>query len=326
MIPEWLKYKDWSGIRVKGTALVPVPTSSLHIDRAAYLATTLESPKMGTVQSYDRCGMSGGPFHFIAVQPSNLSQGSMFEFLHFLEIAAPCPELTALWNLFKAEGWFVARDNTLRDINSGVLVPGAAIRNTFTPLEGKVPKAVGPQRAQAEKWALAFSNLFSAPVTFKAQQEFAAKYLVNGQKAFEASFYAPYEVVSLRPARDNTAVANTDAVISMQTDLALCVYHAHSVNAPAPAVKCLRTLLSEFPNHPGKFSNEAAAYLIWLLGTNTYGNWRDDKDGGNRYDHTRTSAMQSGLWPKEFFLPGDQCIMPVDLPNTRPANTRPLVV
>jgi len=308
----WLKYKEWSGILVKGTVLAPVPTTDLHLDHAAYLATSLESSHMGTVQSYDRCGMSGGPFHFTAIQPSTMTQGSLFELLHYLEVTAPCPELTSLWAMFKGKNWFVAKDGTLRDFTSGKQVDGALIRDTFTPPGGKVPQS-GPQRIEGDRWTLAFNALLAAPATFKAQQDFAAKYLMGGQKAIEASYYAPLDITTVRVGTPKPS----EALIAKHADLALCCYHAHSVNAPAPALKCLKTVQAEYPND--RFGQKAATYLIWLLGTSTYGNWKDDKDGGNRYDNTRLSAMKCGLWPQEFF--GSTGIMPVDLPLARPQNT-----
>jgi len=307
-------YKEWAGIIIKGTLPVSPPTSDLHVDRAAYVATTMESPKAGTVQSYDRCAMSGGPFHFTAIQPSTMTQGSLFQLLRHLELSSPCPELTALWNKLKGKNWFVARDGTLRNITTGALVPGTDIRNEFTPDNGVVPTE-GPKRVQAEAWAMAFHLLLAAPATARGQQEFAIEYLLKGQQDTERNYYAPLELLTVKTAQ-----------ISLAADLALCTYHAHSVNAPGPAVTCLKQVHAAFPNGSDRLGSKAAAYLIWLLGRNTYGAWQDDKDGGNRYDNTRINAMRSGLWPQALFVtaaPNNQCIMPVDLPITRPANTLP---
>ncbi len=320
--PEWVKYKDWAGIIVKGTIPVIPPTSNIHIDRAAYLATTMESPRAGTVQSYDRCAMSGGPFHFTAIQPAGMVQGSLFALLRHLEISSPCPELTDLWNKLKAKNWFVARDGTLRNTVTGALVPAVDIRNEFTPDNGVVPN-IGPKRTQAESWAVAFSKLFASPATARGQQEFAITYLLDGVKDLESKFYAPYELLTVR-----TGVATTPnaAVIPAHTDLAMCTYHAHSVNAPGPAATALTKVLAEFPTLDTRNSVKAAAYLIWLLGTSNYGAWHDTSTGGNRYDNTRINALRSSLWPQELFIinaPNNQCIMPVDLPASRPANTLP---
>jgi len=296
-----IQYKTWSGIRIRGTNPVPVPTSDLHIDRAAYLATSLESPKMGAVQSYDRAAMSGGPFHFTAIQPNPMVQGSLFQLLRHLEVAAPCEALDDLWDALSVhEGWFVARDGKLRDMTSGDLIPAATIRNVFTPPGGKVPTA-GPQREQAEMWARLFHTLLSDPATYHAQQEFAIEYLMRGQRKAEKDFYGTRDLLTMRASSEG-----------MDMDLALSVYHAHSVNAPGPAVKCLNATKATFGAN--RFSHAAAAYLIWRLGRYKYGRWQDTTDGRNRYDHTRAAARKSGMWPAVLFT----TIMPDNLSIKKP--------
>lgn len=314
----WLKYKTWAGIRILGTNPMPVPTSDLHIDRAAYLACCLESPKMGAVQSYDRAGISGGPFHFTAIQPKAMVQGSLFKLLRHLEVAAPCEALDELWAAFLMEDCYVARDAKLRHITTGRVIAASRIRDMLAPPGGKVPKQRGPQRKKAERWARLFHNLLSDPATYHAQKEFAVEYLLRGQRKFEADFYSPYDLVSLRAAT-GADPADEYAYIPTQTDLALCVYHAHSVNAPGPAKKCLQATLKLFRNEC--LSPIAGAYLIWRLGRYKYGRWQDTNDGRNRYDHTRVKAMKSGLWPKRFFT-GSEAIMPKNLSVKRPANTK----
>lgn len=315
---EWLKYKTWSGIRIKGTTPMPVPETDLHMDRAAYLATSLESPKMGAVQSYDRAAMSGGPFHFTAIQPKPMVQGSLFQLLRHLEVAAPCDELDRLWAAFELKGWFVARDSRLRNIASGAVISASRIRDTFTPPGGKVPKT-GVNRTHAVKWARLFHNLLAAPTTFVAQREFAISYLLRTQKSYEQQFYGEYDLLTARVPTLAEPDVSATAVLQPSTDLALCVYHAHSVNAPGPARKCLQATEKEFGNF--RFTPEAARYLIWRLGRYKYGRWQDTADGRNRYDHTRHAAMRSGLWSEKFFK-GPSPYMPVNLSVSRPANTK----
>ena len=310
---NWIKYKEYSGIRIRGTAPVPVPESDLHIDRAAFLATSLESPKMGAVQSYDRAAMSGGPFHFTAIQPKPMVQGSFFKLLRHLEVAAPCENLDTVWYALAAAGWYIARDGKLRARDTGKVISAHAIRDEFTPLGGKVPKT-GKHRAQAVFWARVFHNLLADPTTFYAQQEFAIEYLLRGQKSTEVAYYNPFDLLSLR-AIDLRNTKQAVASIMFPIDLALCVYHAHSVNAPGPAVKCLKSTHTLFKDI--RFSKEAAQYLIWRLGRYKYGRWQDTTDGRNRYDHTRHAAMRSGLWPKQLFT-GKTAIMPKDLSVRRP--------
>src|SRR5688572_11750639 len=91
-----------AGCLIHGTVPVLPPEGDQvlsHLDRAYYLATALESPRYGSVQSYDGAAMSAGPFHFVAVLPKTLTQGPLWALLRRLELAqAP---IDPLWQALR---------------------------------------------------------------------------------------------------------------------------------------------------------------------------------------------------------------------------------
>jgi hypothetical protein len=301
-------YKEWSGCLIHGTAPVPVSTSDLHLERAYYLLSQLEAPKYGTVQSYDGAGISGGPLHSIAVLPKTMGQGELWKLLRWLIRTTPEAQgLKQLVAALAAQGWRVADDGTLR--TGTTLVSGADIRDEIAPPNGKVPKA-GPDWEQAKRWAILFHTALSDPATFDGQKAYAIEYLVRTKKATEAQFYGARPLETLRVA----STTNPDPVndISLIEDLAMCVYHAHSVNAPGPAAECLTDTLKVAPR-----GDRFARRLIWTLGKKAFGHWQDNTEGNSRYDRTQQAAKRCGLWPSEFFT-GPSACMPKDLGGTAP--------
>ena len=309
---RWIEFHDWAGIVVNGTADVPKPTTDLHMDRAFYLTSQLEAPHFGSVQSYDGAAMSGGPLHSIAVLPKSMAQGDFFKLLRHLEVATPTSTaLQALFRAYAGKGWAVARDGKLRDSRTGTDISAQVIRDTFTPTNGKVPKT-GPLFEQAKQWALLHFAVFSDATTFAGQRDYAIGNLINTRKADEQLFY---KQMNLNTLRVWTAVIAEDAHIAddeynnhltLQEDLAMCMYHAHSVNGPSPAAEVLKAVL---PHH--QRGTAFAKRLIHDLGKKKYGRWEDTADGKNRYDRTRDAALASGLWPRDFFI-GTDVLMPKD--------------
>jgi hypothetical protein len=242
--------------------------------------------------------MSGGPFHFIARYPKDGKQGPLFGLLRRIEQSigdhkVKCEPFDVLWGMLRRAGWYVASDGKLRSHSNGSVVGGNEIRDEFAPVRGVVPES-GPDRARAEAWAKAFCQLLSHPLTFSAQIDYCISWLLTTQREVEMKTYRL--VTGLPVLEDLTNIRIEDPAI----DLALCVYHSHSVNAPGAAVDCLKTVsyihgAREFPNQ-----------LIRALGKKKYGAW--DK----RYTKTREVAMKSGLWPLELFN-GSLSIMPENL-------------
>lgn len=308
---DWIKFRDHSGARIKGTVEVPLPQTNRHMDRAYYLTAKLEAPKFGGVQSYDGAAMSGGPMHNIAVYPRYMKQGSMFPLLRYLERHVHGSKaLRELWKAYKDASWYIAQDGKLRGYSSGAEIKGLAIQNEFTPYRGRVPRR-GWRWKQAKQWALLHHELFADPDTFSAQREFAIKYLIDTQRHRESKFYRQFsEDISALPA--NIGAKEENDYLSGPEDLAMCVYHSFSVNGPAPAKNKLLRTLNTYKRGKG-----FAYLLIWLLGTSGYGRWHDTRDNRNRYDRTRYHARKSGLWPAEYFAADG--FMPPNLPRTRPA-------
>jgi len=308
-ISKWYKYNKYSGILIRGDVpvLLAEGDKNSHLHRAFYLTSQLEAGKWGTVQSYDGCGISGGPFHWIANFPSTGEQGPLFSLLRAIEVSVSDgnASLAPLLEAFKQAGCFLAKDGKLRSIKGGSLITGRQIRNMVAPVNGVVPET-GSNRGVADKWAMLFHNLFSDPTTYKAQTEYALSYLVNGyaaleRKAYEAMFQSTVETIEAITIPNLSTL--DDPIHIPSIDLAMCFYHSASVNAPGLAAKCLTEVLSETKNVaalPGA--------LIRKIGTQDYGAWHDRPDGNDRYDNFRVKAKLLGLWPDVLF----NTIMPLN--------------
>lgn len=298
----------YAGCLIQGTVPVtpPVGDQALsHLDRAYYLATMLESPRYGTVQSYDGAAMSAGPFHFVAVLPKTMSQGPLWPLVRRLELArAPVEPLFRA--LRDGPGWFVARDGVLRDFTTGAAIRGAAIRNELTPPNGNVPKS-GASWLKARTYAVLFHELMSAPESVQAQREHAIEWIVRDPTRDEQRTYAKFSELLHTPADPHgLRVGDQDGALPPALDLALCVYHAFSVNAPAPAQTRLKAAITSFERKPDPMG--FAKGLIKKLGTAKFGNWTDTPAETSRYDRTRLVAERSGLWNRALL----RTLMPED--------------
>ncbi len=296
---DWVKFRSFSGAKIHGTKKFELTddTKNLHMWRAAWLTAQIEGGGVfGAIQSYDGAGLSAGLEHRIAVFPRNMEQGTLWGLLRRLEKEAHCDELKELWERLRDKaGWYIDRSGKLRDYNNGRLISGKEIRNEFAPHDGRVPRR-GEKWEQAKQWAIAFHNLFAAEKTHPVQVEALIDSLadMNGKEESEAY---------------RKAIGNGDFTqlkyeedIPADLDLALCVYHSYSVNAPGMARKRFRA------SRPDG-SKEWAHRLIWTLATTDYGRWSDTYDNRNRYDATRIRAQRSGYWP-DWLFEGRNAIMP----------------
>lgn len=342
------KGKQFSGTLIVGSAKVEVPEEANlgeHMSRAFYLTACLEAPTWGTIQSYDGCGISGGPMHWVAVLPKGSQQGPLFKLLRRLEQEATAQQdsvdtsaLTHLWGALAEVGWYVARDGVLRSLKTGVTIKGSAIREKFTPNKGNPGGRGTRQWKQAERWASLFYNLLSAPWTFAAQEDHSIEYLIRGARTEELRAYR-YFMPQLESPEKLTvdtgyveAYFDSDLVIPMPVDFAMCVYHSFSPNAPGMARVVLGRFFKKYDGwlRKGYSFNLAgvtnahrvqkldpngevfAQKLIKQLGTTQYGNWHDrPHQSGSRYDRCRKYARASGLWPAAYFVDGG--LMPEDL-------------
>lgn len=300
---RYVKYKSYSGFLVRDNCTpYSKPQTLNHIERAIYLTSLVEvGAKFGLIQNYDGAGMSAGLEHKIAVYPRTMKPGSIWAVLGDIQNAVPrstCPPLERLLNAFLKVGWILDSAGVLRETKTGSVVSGEAIRNEFTPMGGVVPPS-GPLHEQSKQWIMMFHELYNHPATFHIQIESAKKFLLSSNEKNEIAAYKTICGVN------SPSVAKVNVHLTQEQDLALCVYHSHSVNAPRPARDCL-TLSKPSPD------KEWPKRLLYLLGTRKFGNWRDTVDGNNRYDRTRLLAMKSDLWSTELFT-GTDAIMPKDL-------------
>lgn len=298
----WTKYKSWSGCKIPGIKEFELNTEQAkkHMWRAVWLTAKVEGGgKFGAINSYDGAGMSAGLEHRIAVYPKTMNQGSLWKLIRELELHAHCEALNKLFLALKDEKMFLAQDGSLRHVQTGRLISGSEIRNLVTPVNGQVPKS-GENWNKAKEWALLFHELFSNEKTYETQVNSTIVSLLEGNQQKETEAYK----LSLNV--EHPTVLEYGENISAEHDLAWCVYHSFSVNAPGKGRERLQV------SKPDK-TKEWPKRLIRTLGTTNYGRWYDTFDGGNRYDRTRVYAMSSGMWPEELFEDGPLSIMPKNL-------------
>jgi hypothetical protein len=316
----WRKFRNYSGPLIKGTEPYTIPDDrrDFHVDRAFWLTAKVETgAKFGSVMAYDGTGMTAGLDQHIAVFPRELAhednnpkddQGSLWKLLRRMESVGGSPSYQAclkkLWDALARQDWYVAQDGYLRHlgrnalvrIKPGSLVHGQLIRDVLTPLGGNVERHGGKDRAA--DWAKLFHAVFSHPDGFRAQAEFGKEHLVERAKKRHIKWaYKEREITALQPLKNMPA----------EQDLAMCMYHCHSVNAPAIANKALKR--ARYADH----GDVRPKKLIQLLGNSSFGRWDDDLKNG-RYQRTRSAARASGLWPRSLF-DGPNAIMPKDLPG-----------
>lgn len=280
MNPKRVTYKKWAGISLvssgaQGEYNLYPGSSHSHLTKAMWLTAAIETGgKFGTVQSYDGAGISAGLEHKIAILPKSMEQGPLWKLLGKLPEE---PGVLALKNALHAEGWYIDPRGDLRLQSSGALVRAEDIRNTFAPPNGVVPVS-GPHYDEAVRWARLWSAAFSEIGTMNTQTQEAKKSLLLSHKDIESKVYKKYASL-------DDASAATSNNISQTLDLAMCIYHSFSVNAPTRARKVLQEVfdmnLSE---------SDFSKTLVNKLGTNTFANWKQ------RYTRTAAKVKSSNLW------------------------------
>jgi len=319
---QWRKFRSYYGPMIQGTVLYELPPERRdhHVDRAFWLTAKVETgAKFGSVIAYDGTGMTAGLDQHIAVYPKELAnedydakddQGGLWKLLRRLECVQGDASYRAclgqLWQALEVQGWYLAQDGVLRYAkdkgrepgvicDAGDIVYGFEIRDALTPVKGKVD---GPfNRDRAAEWARMFHLVFSHPDGFRAQAEFGKEHLVERTRKRPLEWaYDGKEITSLIVGRN----------IGAAEDLAMCMYHCHSVNAPAVANKAIKRARTR----DGQLDPKK---LIRLLGNSSYGRWDDDIKTG-RYQRTRSAARASGLWSWALF-DGPHALMPRDLPG-----------
>lgn len=331
---KWIQFRSYSGPVINAGAPVGPPRSG-HAQRAYWLTTKVETGGvLGKVMAYDGTCMTAGPDQHIAVYPKELSeedwraeddQGSLWSLLaRLLRVRGSDSQLAAHFDALLSElasdGFRVGTDGRLVyaadrqvtvgevvvRVRAGELAHGNVIRDTYTgPSDGKVPSS-GPYWEKAKRWALLWHRITVHPAARQVQLDYGIDHLVKRTRTRKIADLGTVDAVLYGP--QNVMSANG---LDPALDLAACVFHAHSVNGPSPAVRALAEAARAHPRtkDPVAFARD----LLIRLGNNDYGRWDDDVKSG-RWQRTRTHAMNSGLWPERLFL-GESAVMPLDLPD-----------
>lgn len=293
MNPRRVTYKKYAGFVVRGTEPYNITDPSNHFERSFWLATKVETNGVfGTVQSYDGAAMSAGLEHQIAVMPRDMSQGGLFGMLQKFAndpVASKSENFINLIKKLKDRGWVIENGRLVSD-KTGTPVPAADIQDEFTPMDGTVPER-GPFFEKAREWIILFAKLFADVSTRQIQVSEGINKISNLSRDERRVYEA---IVPGYTAGIKYVAMPKD--ISPELDLALAVYHSHSVNAPAIA---RRVLLGIQPQRDVSF----AKALLKGLKEAKWGNW------DRRWTVTRNFAQKSGLWPDSLFV-GPDAIMP----------------
>lgn len=333
-------FRSYSGPVVYGQKIEPAARAETHALRAVTITEGVETGyRVGSIMAADGTAMTAGRGQHILVYPRELAnedfdskddQGGLGALLYKIERTVRGSQpFDDLFNAFNQEGWFLSNNGQFRwledgrakvkgrfvDHLPGDLIHGAVLRDTITPVGGKVPKT-GERWQQARRWALLFHDVFSDPFTFQTQLEFEVEHLIHRVEYRKFAFHSARrkETVS-QVVYGGSSMAGMKAGmdISEELDLAMCVFHSHTVNAPSIAFRKLRDTLDAtgFTPYQSNISEIAfACELLKRLAKTKYGRWNEDVQGG-RWDRTRARARESGMWPSRFFR-GSSAIMPVN--------------
>lgn len=296
---KYTHYKNWAGFAVETNSSVRASKADLHGERVFYLVAQLEAPTWGAVQNYDGVGVSAGPLHSVAVLRTG-SQGSLWKMLQ--EVATDSPEHFAPFEAWlRRHKWELKAGNVVR-AGTSTLVSGDALVPALSAPGGVVP-SYGSDYHSAKEVVLLLSEMLSHEATWPAQKRHAMQWLAAGAARDEINTYNKLLGYELPKRMGMTAAFQLPmAALGPAGDLAMAVYHAFSVNAPAPALKALR---ASGAGNPAEFPER----LIRALGTSPYGRWADTTDNRNRYDRTRHHVGNSELWPAAVVAK----LMPVNL-------------
>lgn len=314
----------YSGPVIYGTNAIKFPMNPPHVGRAYWLTGQVETGnKMGSIMMADGTGFTIGIDQHIAVYPKELAsedfnaaddQGSAWLLLTAIEVAHG--PISRLWKSLEREGWYIAPDGSLRWIGNGKakvsnrwveyqggdLVHGAVIRDTITPKGGVVVKD-SREWETAKKWAELFHFLTAHESTWVIQRQFGINHLIHRVRTRKLRLAEHRRKSTMQQAVYGDAdIGNIHlrTTLGVELDLALCVFHSYTVNAPSVAFKILERSIITTGWHPINIGKEAytipfAKDLLRRIKMSKYGRW--DK----RWVRTRKAAMDVGWWPDELF-------------------------
>ena len=321
------KIGKYQGPVIISTETFPQPIglkANNHVERAYWLTCEVEcGNKIGSVMMADGTGFTIGLDQHIAVYPKQLDkedfnakndQGSAWALLTAIEKANGPVEY--LWESFKQKGWYVSLDGKLRWLNSGQhklqgktmahfggeLVHGALIRHAITPTNGVVQKTC--ERNIADQWATMLYELTSDKNTWNAQHNFGILQLINRIKNRQIHFDLTdswFTLQDLVYAKEPVYMTLSSS-IGDELDLAMCVFHSYTVNAPSIAFRIMTNVFQSYnPKHAGR--QRFAKNLLIAIKNQDYGNWKQ------RWKRTRQAAINTQWWPLWLF-DGPSAIMP----------------
>jgi len=339
-------FRSFSGPAIYGVKLGAPSFTENHVKRAVLLTEAVETGRRsGSVFAADGTGMTAGRGQHILVYPKELAnedfnakddQGGLGSLLRNIEVCAPSKALERLFKAFWDEGWYLAQDGKIRwlgngrskvanrwvDHLSGDIVHGAVLRDTITPKGGKVPSK-GERWDIAKEWALLFHSVFKTPKSMVVQMGFEVEHLLYRTSTRRFQFRqnrrrSTVEQEVYGTGSKNVAELVVGSDITPQLDLAMCVFHSHTVNAPAIAYRKLRDAIRATGYQPsgmrGTRAEIAFAFeLLRRLANAKYGRWNEDVEHG-RWARSRARAREFGFWPREFFRQGPSGVMLADMP------------
>lgn len=258
-----VKFKNYSGVVLHGTEVVtswPGINTSLHLDRCVLLASKLEAPKWGTVQTYDGCGISGGILHHTATFPGKQELGSLWPLLAEVEKALGKPLLDGI-DLHGGVPKFHA---------TGVRLTGNVVRELFTG---------SPQGLTASPIPEVVAHRIEA-VHDALTKDAAKPAQVAAAKAWLVTMTGRLEL----PAGKSDLPLGTLRVADFASDsheLAMVVTRAFAVNNPAAAKTCFKATGPYYaPGFEERVYKAFAASPKW----------------SNRVANTVTAVAGLGLW------------------------------
>lgn len=326
---------SYSGPYVHGTISLEPPMgddAEFHAQRAYWLTCQVETAnKIGGVMMADGTAFTIGLDQHIAVYPRELAaedwnaeddQGDAWVIL--ARMGGVSRHMDLITKALNAKGWYIegGRLRWLHDgqdtvrgkvlqVKARSLVHGATIREAITPNQGVVLKDT-PGWETAKAWATMFHNLTADMATLKVQRAFGIEHLCNriGNRTIQLNARRrPETILSLVYRSSEEPVPNIERISSSdmrpELDLALCVLHSHSVNAPSIAFAELKEAINDIDWNPllRNPDNEArlAERILSRLRVREYGRWKA------RWDRTRKAAMGVGWWDKVLF----RTVMPI---------------
>jgi hypothetical protein len=317
-------YKDFSGPRVLGVTKYNPSATASHWERAFAVTSIVESGGyFGALALFDGTSCTGGLHQTILTYPKELAsedfraeddQGDLPKLLKLFEYLPNFSQYAQLTYEFKKQGWYVAQDAKIRytigkptiindktvTVKPGDIVFGQELRNTITPLNGKVPSS-GKYWLESCRWATLFHNVFAHPSTFPIQVKFGIDHSINSSRRIKLS-----NGLSVSQFIYGSTDSSEPFYDCPELDLAMMLFWCNSVNAPGHATKILNQTVKQIGFTGYKVGNKKdfGKVLIRNLGTSNFGRW-SYTDATGRYQRTRNAIMELAktcpLWKDEHF-------------------------